>query len=207
MATRLSRTLERRGYQAQGLRVTLTDTEETVQTSTTAVDPPTANQGLLNRRIQFLANRIQIRRPVEAIEIVVYPLRPAYLSATQLALFSAPRDHRLRRLRETLHSLRQRFGEFIVMIGALIRPPTPRPLQVVTDHAQMPHILIPIEENSHRAPVSYEVHTIYEYWRVRRLWWARPLLRDYYRLEDEAGTVRLIYQDLTSQNWWLERRG
>lgn len=207
MATRLSTTLNRRGYQAQGLRVTLTDTEEVANVSTTSVDPPTADQGLLTRRIQFLANRIQLKHSVETIEVVIYPLRPAYLGATQLALFSAPRDHRLRRLQEALRVLRDRFGEFIVMIGALIRPPNPRPLDVITDPNRMPSVLIPQEAYARRGPTAYEVHTIYEHWRERRLWWARPLLRDYYRLEDETGTVRLIYQDLVSQHWWLERRG
>ncbi|MBN1250201.1 MAG: hypothetical protein JXC32_21230, partial [Anaerolineae bacterium] len=217
MATRLSNTLDRRGYQAQGLRVELTDVEEIAQISTTAVDPPTANQGLLTRRIQFLANRIQLKHPVETIEVVVYPLRPAYLGATQLALFSAPRDYRLRRLQEALRLLRERFGEFIVMIGALIRPPSPRPLRVITNPDRTPSLLIPLDDPPHHSPDSsevptyevhtYEVRTIYEHWRERRLWWARPLLRDYYRLEDDTGAVRLIYQDLTSQHWWLERRG
>ena len=142
MATALDRTLSRQGYQAQGLRVEITDTAEVPHITTTSVEPPTAEAEQLSRRIQFLVNRLRLDRPAETLEIVVYPLRPSYLGATQMALFSATRDHRVRQLQEALRRIRARFGEFIVMIASLIRPPGPRPIEVVTDTAHAPQILI-----------------------------------------------------------------
>jgi len=50
------------------------------------------------------------------------------------------------------------------------------------------------------------VSCIYEHWRERRDWWAQPVLRDYYRLEDASGVVRIVFQDLATQRWWLDRR-
>ena len=206
IATALGRTLSRQGYQAQGLRVEVTDTAEVSHITTTSIEPPTAEAGQLSRRIQFLVNRLHLDSPVETIEVAVYPLRPSYLGATQMALFSATRDHHARQLQEALRRIRARFGEFIVMIASLIRPPGPRPIEVVTDAAHTPQILIWESNALDRGHVRCRVHRIYEHWRERRCWWAHPILRNYYRLEDTTGAVRLIYQDLATHRWWLERR-
>ena len=206
MATVLGQTLSRQGYQAQGLRVEITDTAEVPHTTTTSIEPPTAEAEQLSRRIQFLVNRLHLDRPAETIEVVVYPLRPSYLGATQLAIFSATRDHRARQLQEALRRVRARFGEFIVMIASLIRPPGPRPIEVVTDAAHAPQTLICESNALGQGCAQYRVRRIYEHWRERRHWWAHPILRDYYRLEDTTGAVRLIYQDLATHGWWLERR-
>jgi hypothetical protein len=133
------------------------------------------------------------------LDIIVYPLRPAYLGATQLALFSGPREQRLSALKEALRRLRARFGEAIVMIASLIRPPRPRPIQVTTDKEDLPRAIV----WSNRI---YNVRYIYEHWRERRYWWTHPVVRHYYRLEDTTGQVRLIYQDRLTSQWWLERR-
>jgi hypothetical protein len=50
------------------------------------------------------------------------------------------------------------------------------------------------------------VAQIYEHWRERRRWWARPRRRDYYRAETDDGQMRVVFRDLESDRWWLERR-
>ena len=199
MAAALAETLHRQGYQAQGLRIEITDTADVPHTTTTSVEPPTSDKGRLIRRIQVLIDRIHLERPVESLEVVVYPLRPAYLGASQLMLFSAARDQRWRNLQEALRRLRVRFGEFVVMVASLIHSPEPRPIQVTVDKNDAP-IAFTWEGR------TYRVRRVYEHWRERRLWWSRPIERDYYRLEDHSGQVRMIYRDLRAATWWLDRR-
>ena len=199
MAEALTETLRRQGYQAQGLRIEVIDEAEAPHTTATSVEPPTADQARLTRRIQFLVGRVLLDRPAESLEVIVYPLRPAYLGATQLALFSASADQRWRSLQEALRRLRARFGELIVMVASLIHPPEPRPIQVTPSRDGIPAAFVWEER-------PYRVRLIYEHWRERRFWWSRPIERDYYRLEDSSGAVRLIYQDLRTATWWLDRR-
>ena len=199
MAAALAETLHRQGYQAQGLRIEIIDAAEVPHTTTTSVEPPTSEKGRLARRIQFLVNRIRLERPAETLEVVVYPLRPAYLGASQLMLFSAARDQRWRGLQEALRRLRVRFGEFVVMVASLIHPPEPRPIQVTLSKEDVPIAFIWDGR-------TYRIRRLYEHWRERRFWWSRPIERNYYRLEDSSGQVRLIYRDLRAATWWLDRR-
>ena len=199
MVSALAETLHRQGYQAQGLRIELTDTVERRHTTTTSVEPPTSDPARLDLRSQSLLERIGLEHPVETLEIVIYPLRPTYLGATQLALFPASRDQRRRSLHEALRRLRARFGEAIVRIASLVHPPEPCPIDVRTTERGLPTIFVWDER-------TYRVIRIYEHWRERRFWWARPVARDYYRLEDCGGHVRLIYLDLTTHAWRLDRR-
>ncbi len=199
MATALAETLRRQSYQAQGLRIEIVDTAQVLHTTATAVEPPTADQGRLERRIQVLVERVRVERPVEGLEVILYPLRPTYLGVTQLALFSASQDQRWRSLQEALRRLRERFGELIVMVASLIRPPEPRLIEVRPGQDGAPDAFI-------WEGRTYRVRRIYEHWRERRFWWALPVERDYYRLEDHTGQVRLAYRDLRSATWWLDRR-
>ncbi|MGC9521572.1 MAG: DUF6504 family protein [Anaerolineae bacterium] len=207
-ATALAKALDQHSYQAQGLRIEITDTSKGIHTTATSLEPPTADARRLSRRIQALVDacgRQHITRPVETLEIVIYPLRPAYLGATQLALFSASRDQRWQRLQEALRRLRARFGEFVVMVASLIKEPDPHPIQVTTDEDNVP-LTFSWEERGKVIHRIYRVRQVYEHWRERRFWWSRPVARDYYRLEDTGGGVRLLYQDLSTGDWWLERR-
>jgi len=131
--------------------------------------------------------------------VILYPLRPTYLGVTQLALFSASQDQRWRSLQEALRRLRERFGELIVMVASLIRPPEPRLIEVRPGRSGTPETFI-------WEGRTYRVRQVYEHWRERRFWWALPMERDYYRLEDHTGQVRLVYRDLRSATWWLDRR-
>jgi hypothetical protein len=50
------------------------------------------------------------------------------------------------------------------------------------------------------------VRTLYEHWRERRRWWGRPIARDYYRLEIESGRIKVVFRDVETDEWYLERR-
>jgi hypothetical protein len=50
------------------------------------------------------------------------------------------------------------------------------------------------------------VAQVYEVWRERRCWWSRPVERDYYRLEMINGQVRVVFQEVRSRQWLLERQ-
>ncbi len=204
-ATALAKALGQHSYQAQGLRIEITDASEGVHTTATSIEPPSAEAQRLSRRIQAMVNRLRPSHPVETLEIVIYPLRPAYLGATQLTLFSASRDQRWQRLQEALRRLRARFGEFVVMVASLIKAPDPRPIHVTTDRDNVPLTFF-WEKGGASGHRIHHVRRVYEHWRERRFWWSHPMARDYYRLEDTGGEVRLLYRDLNTDDWWLERR-
>jgi DNA polymerase-4 len=195
--------LQRTGYQVQGLRISLAIEAGQPLTETCAVEPPTADGERLTRRALTLLARMRPAAGITALTLTLYPLRPAYLGATQLALFQAPRTTRRRQLQETLRRLRQRFGELIIQVAALVAPPPPRALQVVQDHGGTVRTLV---WPDHMARVA----RIYEHWRVHRRWWGQPVRRDYYRLETADGRghtrVRTLFHDLETDRWWLERR-
>jgi DNA polymerase-4 len=196
---RLAADLTRRGYQAQGLRLRLADEMGVSHTMGAPVEPPSADAGLLTRKVDFLLDQVDLAHPVVDLQLVLYPLRPAHLGATQLALFTNPADARRRRLQEAIRRLRERFGEMIIIVASLLAPPPPRPIQVILDGDGQPRALV---WSDRILPVAQ----IYEHWRERRRWWARPRRRDYYRAETDDGQVRVVFRDLESDRWWLERR-
>lgn len=195
----LGRDLARRGYQAEGLKMRLEDQAGEAHLAAAPVKPPTADPERLVRRAKALLERLNPRYPVCDLVITLYPLRLAYLGATQLALFGRVTDSRHDHLRETLRRLRERFGEMVVVIASLLGPPAPQPIQVTTDAEGIPRALIWPDR-------ILPLVRVYEHWRERRYWWARPVLRDYYRVETANGQVKAIFRDREGGGWWLERR-
>lgn len=195
----LAADLSRRGYQAEGMRVCLEDEAGQSHTAAAPVEPPGADPDRLTRKAVALLEQLNPPRPVVALAVTLYPLRPAHLGATQLALFTGPADTRWSRLQEVLRRLRERFGEMIIVVAALLGPPPPRPIQVTTDTERQPRALVFPDR-------ILPVARVYEHWRERRYWWARPVRRDYYRVELDDGRVRVVFRDLGSEQWWLERR-
>ena len=191
--------LARRKHQAQGITLTLEDETGKSHIVSTAVEPPTADVDQLKRQAVGLAMRITLTRAVTRTTLTLYPLRPAYLAATQLALFSAPNDARGRALQETLRRLRQRFGELIVIVASLLTPPGPRAIQTTLDAAGQPLALV-WDQRFH------PVVRVYEHWRERQRWWTQPVLRDYYRVELRDRQVKIVFRDLVNEGWYLERR-
>ena len=196
---RLAETLQHRGYQAQGLQLQLVDEDGRTNTGMAAVEPPTADAARLTRQVERVLESLTPAGGVTSLLLRLYPLRPAYLGAQQLALFAETRSQLPARLLEALRRLRQRFGDLIITVAALLAPPGPRPIQVMQGPTGQVRALL---WNNRFYPVT----CIYEEWRQRRGWWAQPLARDYLRLETQEGLVRVVFHDLPTDRWWLERR-
>ena len=199
LATALAAELSRRGYQAEALRLQLEEEREETHAAGAPVEPPSADPGRLSRLAGRLLGGLALAGPVSALTLTAYPLRPSHLGATQLVLFTGSSDSRRSRLQEALRRLRERFGEMIVVVASLLGPPPPRPIQVTTAPGGFPRALVWPDR-------IQEVEAVYEAWRERRLWWSRPLERDYFRLETRDGLVRVVFRDVRSDRWLLERQ-
>jgi hypothetical protein len=121
------------------------------------------------------------------------------LGANQLTLFTGPREARRRKLQETLRRLRERFGDAIIVIAALLGPPPPRPIQVTTMPNGEPCALIWHER-------IHKVDDVYESWRIDTRWWSQPLKRHYHRLATTDGHVRTIFCDPRTHTWFMDQR-
>jgi len=93
--------------------------------------------------------------------------------------------------------LRQKFGEMVINTASWIGPPLPLPIVVETDVEHKPLRL-------RWGGWSRRVVDIYEIWREQRRWWEQPIIREYYHVETDAGTVFTIFRDLGG-NWFLDR--
>ena len=199
MSKVLGQTLQQQGYQAQGVRIHMEDETRKRHSASGVLKPPTADGTQLHRRISALMNRLNLTEAIESVTLVIYPLRPSYLAATQLALFTAVEDQQLTQLQQVLRRLRERFGQLIVVIASLVGPPRPQKIQVTTGADAVPRALVWPDR-------IVPVHRIYEHWRESRFWWAQPVRRYYYRVEDRTGQVRVVYRDMHGETWWLDRR-
>jgi nucleotidyltransferase/DNA polymerase involved in DNA repair len=190
-------------HQAQGVRLELTMEDGAASAAAASVEPPSADAARLWRQIERLAERCSVQQAVARCAIVVYPLRPAHLGAVQTTLFSAVTDERARRLQEELRRLRSRFGNDCVQTAATLERPDAEQIDVVTDPRGVP---VALQIARWVSAQSVGVAQIYEHWREQRNWWAQPLARDYYRLEDEAGRVRIVFWDQVADAWFQEAR-
>ena len=43
------------------------------------------------------------------------------------------------------------------------------------------------------------------HWRVEEDWWRKEIARDYYQIETRGGLLCVIYRDLVSGEWYMER--
>ena len=201
----LAHDLQAKGYQAQGLRLEVMDHAGRRRVAATTVEPPSADEQRLRYRLHSLLGRFQPSGELVTLRVTVYPLRPRHLGATQLMLLPPTRNSRWQRLEDMLRRLRRRFGDFVIMVASLVKPPPPIPIEVVLGGNSLPRLLIRREKGTGIRRI-YPVRQVYEVWRERRYWWSRPLAHDYYRLEDGTGEVRLVYYDRLNSQWWLERR-
>jgi protein ImuB len=199
MAAEVAESLSRRGYQAEGLRLRLEEEGGRERAAGMPVKPPSADADKLSRLAGRLLGRLTVAGPVTILFLTVYPLRPFHLGATQLALFTSPAEMRRSRLQEALRRLRERFGEMIIVVASLLGPPPPRPIQVTAGPDGLPRALVWRDR-------IREVEAIYEVWRERRRWWSRPIERDCFRLETDDGQVRVVFRDVRTGRWLLERR-
>jgi hypothetical protein len=52
---------------------------------------------------------------------------------------------------------------------------------------------------------TYHVAEVNQQWRVDANWWRRRAWRTYYKLATGTGLLVIIYQDLETQQWYLQR--
>jgi len=203
MTDDLAEELNRRGYQAEGMRLEIEEAHGETHTIGKPVKPPSADANQLSRLSARMLGSMPVGAPVAALSITAYPLRPFHLGATQLTLFGGipPEDVSTfsHALRETLRRLWDRFGELSVMVAALVIPPKPSLIQVTTNRDGSPRAVVWRER-------IQEVRCVYELWRERRQWWGQPVERDYFRLELADGQMRVIFRDVCTDRWLLERR-
>jgi DNA polymerase-4 len=199
----LGRELSTRRYQAEGMRVKVEEICGETHTLGKSVKPPSSSVEQLFRLGARMLGSMTIGGPVTDLSIIVYPLRPFHLGATQLTLFDGAPPEEVstfsRTLRETLRRLWERFGELSVVVASLIIPPKPSPIQVTTDRHGLPRAIVWREH-------IREVRCVYELWRERRRWWGQPIERDYFRLGLEDGQMRVVFRDVRTDRWLLERR-
>jgi len=202
IAAELGDVLLGRGFQAEGVRLCLAGEAGEMWAAGAAVKPPSADAEKLRRLVRQLLGELAPGEPVVGLTVVVYPLRPFHLGAKQLALFAGSEagvgETRLEQLREVLRRLRERFGETVIMIAALLGGPQPLPVQVTMDGDGRPCAVVWRDD-------IHDVVVIYEAWSVRQRWWSMPVERDYFRLETGAGRVWVVFLDRRAGRWMMER--
>ena len=52
---------------------------------------------------------------------------------------------------------------------------------------------------------SYTVAEVVKRWRVDSGWWEQRQCREYVKLITTGGQLVIVYQDLLTQTWWLQR--
>ena len=101
---------------------------------------------------------------------------------------------------QALQLLFHRFSRTVLRVAALLGPPVPLPIQVALDDLGQPASLT-------LAGLARRILSVHETWREERQWWdaGRALVRDYYRVTLLDESYRNIYQDLHTQQWYLDR--
>jgi hypothetical protein len=52
---------------------------------------------------------------------------------------------------------------------------------------------------------QHKIDNLLHQWRVDMAWWRDRVWRDYYKLTTTSGLLVVIYQDLDSKEWFLQR--
>jgi hypothetical protein len=71
----------------------------------------------------------------------------------------------------------------------------PRPVGVEADDRALPRALV-------LGPRRLRVEAIQDVWRIDDEWWREPIARRYFLIALEGGTVRTIFHDLLSGEWY-----
>lgn len=73
-------------------------------------------------------------------------------------------------------------------------------------------VLVQVLDNSMGEPerITWQGrrHTVVEVlrrWRVKSDWWREAVWRDYFKLTTETGLLLIIYHDLKSEQWYIQR--
>ena len=72
--------------------------------------------------------------------------------------------------------------------------------------------LIAVRKDSSGAPGaftwygrSHEVRGVAKRWRVDHGWWCKRVWREYYKLHTDTGLLVILYMDLLTGQWFLQR--
>lgn len=194
----MSRVLVDKGYHAEALKLSLITEDGQVYDVGQSLKPPTADDGRLNRTAAQLLGRLLVDAPIERVVLSTYPLRSWHLGTHQITLVQAGVPEKELRLEEALQLLYHRFGQAIVRIAALLGPPLPIKINVELNDQGLPARLI-------YGGLDRIIVGIDEHWREERLWWERPVQRDYFRTQLADGSLRNIFQNLLTHDWYLDR--
>lgn len=52
---------------------------------------------------------------------------------------------------------------------------------------------------------QYQVQAIAKRWRVDQAWWQERIWREYFKLTTRNGLLVILYQDLLTGQWYLQR--
>jgi hypothetical protein len=72
----------------------------------------------------------------------------------------------------------------------------PEKIQVELDNGRPGKVV-----KSRRARV---VESVLECWRIDDEWWRKPITRTYYEVVLETGGRVVLFQDLTTNEWWMQ---
>jgi DNA polymerase-4 len=198
VAGRLARELDKLGYHAMALSLTLSAADDGGHTTGTAVKPPSCDAQLLRRTAGRLLGKLNFSSGVTGLTLIAYPLREWYIDARQLTLFEEPIQPKLARLREVLRNLQERFGETIIRLASVIGPPLPLSIEVGLRPDGTPMWL-------RWGGWARLVDQVYEFWREQHHWWDQPVARDYYQVEVNGEVVFVVFRD-SKGRWFLDRR-
>ena len=71
-------------------------------------------------------------------------------------------------------------------------------IEVLSDEGAAPHSLIWQGQ-------THTINHITRRWRIRSDWWDEPLWREYFKLTTDTGLLLIIFHDLLTQQWYLQR--
>lgn len=204
LTQKLSRALQTKGYHTEALKLTVEvegghSQQHDIQLERgQAINPPTADDGLLGRIAQTLLTRLSVAAPITRLCLCAYPLRSWSLDAHQQTLVNVGMSERDNKLEQALELLLHRFGKNAVKIAALLESPSPVATKVILNAQGLPVIVT-------LAGIRQPIFGIDEHWRVERHWWSQPIRRDYYRIILADGSLRNLFRDLNNGRWYLDR--
>lgn len=199
LALKLSQRLEKRGYQAEALKVVLEDEFGQRIENGQAIKPPSADGERLRSVAQLCLGRLAVSQSVWQVEVVSYPLRPFHLGVQNITFTESGKREKQSKLSAVVETLRRRFGEGILRMAAFIGLPTPLPINVQLNSEGRPYAFTRREQ-------TYRVVSVEDFWRWHFGWWTwKPLHRDYFQVTLRDGSVRVIFQDLDKLEWFLDK--
>ena len=204
LTQKLSRALQQRGYHTEALKLSVEVSDgQGHQVNIPlerglSINPPTADASLLERIAQHLFARLAITSPVTCLWVCAYPLRSWSLDAHQQTLLNIGLPERDNKLELVIETLLRRFGKDAIKIASLIRQPLPVPIKVMVNTHGLPVVLY---LRDGRQPIF----GIDEHWRMEPPWWNRRIRRDYFRVILMDGSLRVIFRNLNTGGWFIER--